>query len=139
MAETVARDNASRPLKLWYFQSDFAAASFISSAMADPERQEFCGLSSSAVQAMLAELKSVSAEPVVLDSSVAESAGFQIARKKNPRMRYFAMSRVIFDPVGERAWLSVELNGARGYVVRLDKVAGQWKRMSRCGGWYMPE
>jgi len=139
MAGIIARDNVSRPYKLWFFQSDFAAASFIASAMTDPERKEFCGLSGPDVQAMISELKLASAEPVVLDSTVAQSAGFKLAHKKNPRLRYFAMSRVIFDRARQRAWLSVELNGERGHIVRLDKVAGQWNRTSRCGAWYMPE
>lgn len=139
MAGVIARDNVERPYKLWYFQSDFAAASFIASAMSDPERTDFCGLSNSEVQTMISELKSASNEPVVLDSDIAEAAGFKIAHKKNPRMRYFAMSRVIFDASRQRAWLSIELNGERGHIVRLDKVGGQWNRASRCGAWYMPE
>ena len=139
MAGIIARDNAERPYKLWYYQSDFAAASFIASAMSDPDKTDFCGLSSAAVQTMLTELKSASNEPVVLDPEVAEAAGFKVAHKKNPRMRYFAMSRVVFDAKRERAWLSVELNGARGHIVRFDKVGGQWTRASRCGAWYMPE
>ena len=139
MAGAIARDNAEKPYKLWYHQSDFTAASFIASALSDPERSEFCGLSTDAVKSMISELKAVSAEPVVLDSDVAKSAGFRLAQKKNPRLRYFAMSRVVFDPARERAWLSVELNGARGSIVRLDKVAGQWNKASRCGAWYMPE
>jgi hypothetical protein len=139
MAGIVAQDNAERPYKLWYFQSDFAAASFIASAMTDPERKDFCGLSHSDVQEMLTELKSVSGSPIALDSSVAKSAGFKIAYRKNPRMRYFALSRVIFDPKREHAWLAVELNGVRGHVVRMDKVGSQWNRTSRCGAWYMPE
>jgi len=139
MAGIIARDNAERPYKLWYFQSDFASASFIASAMTDPDKTDFCGLSSKDVQTMIAELKSASNEPVILDSDVAESAGFKIAHKKNPRMRYFAMSRVIFDAARQRAWLSIELNGERGHIVRLDRVGGEWKRASRCGAWYMPE
>ena len=81
----------------------------------------------------------VSASPVVLQEKVAESAGLKVAHKKNPRMRYIAMSRVVFDPEGARAWLAVELNGTRGSIVRLDKKEGQWSKTSRCGGWYIPE
>jgi hypothetical protein len=139
MAGSIASDNAKRPFKLWYFQSDFESASFISSAMADPDREEFCGLSSREVQATIAELKAISRDPVALNSTTAEAAGFKLAHKKNPRMYYFAMSRVVFDSRRERAWLSVELNGERGFIARLDKAAGQWTRASRCGGWYMPQ
>jgi hypothetical protein len=139
MAEAITRENDSRPYKLWYFQSDFTSASFISSAIADPDREQFCGLSGQEVQAMISALKTVSATPVVLKEEVAEAVGLKVAHKKNPRMRYFAMSRVVFDPQGTRAWLSVELNGSRGSIVRLDKVEGRWNKTSRCGGWYMPE
>jgi hypothetical protein len=139
VAGTIARDNVSKPYKLWYSQSDFTAASFIASALTDPDKQEFCGLSGTEVKSMISQLKTASLEPVELESDVAESAGFKIAHKKNPRFRYFAMSRVVFDPSREKAWLSVELNGERGSIVRMDKVAGQWSRTSRCGGWYMPQ
>ena len=139
MAATIASDNADRPYKLWYFKSDFSAANFISIAMDDPDREEFCGLSGQDSKAMIEQLKAAGATPVVLEESTAESAGFKLARKKNPRLRYFAMSRVVFSPALDRAWLSIELNGERGSIARLDKVDGEWKRTSRCGGWYMPE
>ena len=139
MAATVANDNGERPYKVWYFQSDFGAASFVSIAMDDPDREEFCGLSPQDSQAMIEQLKAVGATPVVLGESTAELAGFKLARRKNPRLRYFAMSRVVFSPALDRAWLSIELNGERGSIARLDKVDGEWKRTSRCGGWYMPE
>jgi hypothetical protein len=139
MAGTIAKENETKPYKLWYSQSDFAASSFIASALADPEKDNFCGLSATEVKTVVTQLKSASLEPVELDSNVAEAAGYKIAHKKNPRFRYIAMSRVVFDPTKEKAWLSVELNGERGSIVRLDKIAGQWNRTSRCGGWYMPQ
>jgi hypothetical protein len=139
MAATIASDNAERPYKLWYFKSDFSAANFISIAMDDPERAEFCGLTGPDSQAMIEQLKAAGAAPVVLEESTAEFAGFKLARKKNPRLRYFAMSRVVFNPTIDSAWLSIELNGERGSIARLDKVDGRWKRTARCGGWYMPE
>jgi hypothetical protein len=139
MAETVARENTQKPYKLWYSQSDFAASSFIASALSDPDREEFCGLSAQDVKEMVAQLKTINADPIQLESKVAESVGFKIAHKKNPRFRYFALSRVVFDPPKQKAWLSIELNGERGSIVRLDKVGGAWSRASKCGGWYMPE
>jgi len=139
MAATLVAENADRPYKLWYFKSDFSAANFIAIAMDDPEREEFCGLSGRDSQAMIEQLKAVGAAPVVLEESTAEFAGFRLARKKNPRLRYFAMSRVVFNSAVDRAWLSIELNGERGSIVRLDKIEGEWKRSSRCGAWYMPE
>ena len=139
MAGIVASEGASRPYKQWYFKSDFAASSFISIAVADPDRDEFCGLSSQAVQTMISELKAINDDPIVLDLSVVESAGFRIGRKKDPNIPYFAMSRVVFDPERDSAWLSLELNGSRGSIVRLDKIDGKWQRTARCGGWYMPD
>ena len=139
MAGTISKDNEAKPYKLWYAESDFAAASFIASAIADPDKEQFCGLSATDVKSVIVQLKSASLEPVQLDSDVAEAAGYKIAHKKNPRFRYFAMSRVVFDPSKQKAWLSVELNGERGSIVRLDKVGDQWTRTSRCGGWYMPQ
>jgi hypothetical protein len=138
MAGAIAKDNDAKPYKLWYAESDFAAQSFIASALADPDREQFCGLSSTEVKNVVTQLKSASRDPVQLDSDIAEAAGFKIARKKNPRFRYIAMSRVVFDASRQKAWLSVELNGERGSIVRLDKTGGQWSRTSKCGGWYMP-
>ena len=139
MAGTITKDNESKPYKLWYAESDFAASSFIASALADPDKEQFCGLSADEVKSVVTQLKNASLDPVQLDSDIAEAAGYKIAHKKNPRFRYFAMSRVVFDQSKQSAWLSVELNGERGSIVRLDKVAGQWNRTSRCGGWYMPQ
>jgi hypothetical protein len=138
-AGVVAHDYVSSPYKVWYFQSDFTAASFISTALIDPDRDKVCGLSEPEARTLISDLKAVNAEPMKLDKSVAQSAGFGIAYRKIPRQRYFAMSRVVFDPAGRSAWLSVELNGERGFIVRLDKVDGQWNKTSRCGGWYMPD
>jgi hypothetical protein len=139
MAATIAGENAERPYRLWYFKSDFSAADFISIAMNDPDREEFCGLSGPDSQAMIEQLKAAAAAPVVLEDSTAEFAGFKLVRRKNARLRYFALSRVVFSPQIDSAWVSVELNGERGSIARLDKVEGEWKRTSRCGAWYMPE
>ena len=138
-AEVVARDYIATPYKVWYFQSDFTSASFISTALIDPDREKVCGLSEPEARTLISELKTVNAEPMKLEKAVAQSAGFGIAYRKIPRQRYFAMSRVVFDPAGQSAWLSVELNGERGFIVRLDKVDGRWNKTSRCGSWYMPE
>lgn len=139
MAGVIARDNVERPLKLWFFRSDFAAADFIATAMSDPDREEFCGLSGPDSQAMIAQLKAVNVKPKLLDSAAAEAVGFTLVRTKNPVLRYFALSRVLFNPAGDSAWLSVELNSERGSIARLDKVGGEWKLISRCAGWYMPK
>lgn len=138
MAEAISRENSSRPYNLWYVVSDFTSASFIASAIADPDRDQFCGLSGAEARAMISELKMINAKPVALETAVAKTAGLRVAYKKDPRLRYFALSRVVFDPEGTRAWLSVELSGARGSIVRLDKVDGQWSKTSKCAGWYIP-
>ena len=137
-AKSVARDHVANPYKVWYFKSDFTSASFIATAMIDPDREKSCGLSGPEARALISELKSVSAEPVKLEKAFARTAGFGIAYQKIPRQRYFATSRVIFDAAVQSAWLSVELSGERGFIVRLDKVNGQWNKTSKCGGWYMP-
>jgi hypothetical protein len=139
VAEDIARENESRPYNLWYVVSDFAASSYIASAMADPDRDQYCGLSGADAQAMLSELKAVNALPVALEPSIAKTAGVRVGYTKDRRQRYFALSRVLFDSTRERAWLSVELNGARGAIVGLAKVDGQWTKTSKCAGWYVPE
>lgn len=139
MAGVVGADNAAKPIKSWFFRSDFSSASFIASAMDDPDRAEFCGLSALESQVMVAQLKKVSAKPVLLDSDDAEAVGYQIVREKKPVSRFFAFSRVAFSPTGDSAWLSVEVNSERGYIARLDKTAEGWKLASRCAGWYMPK
>lgn len=139
MAEFIAVDNAAKPIKSWFFRSDFAAASFIASAMDDPERDEFCGVSARDSQAMIAQLKKVNTKPVLLDSEDAEAVGYRIVREKKSASRYFAFSRVAFTPSGNSAWLSVEVNSERGYIARLDKTPQGWKLVSRCAGWYMPK
>jgi hypothetical protein len=137
MAEIIAKEHAGKPYNLLFFKSDFAAASFIASAMSDPDRDQFCGLSGPDSQEMVSQLKMINAVPVELDRTIAKSTGFGVARRKVPRFRYFSMSRVVFDPKGQKAFLSVELNGERGSIVRLDKVGGKWDRTYKCGGWYM--
>src|SRR4051794_253906 len=64
MAGTIARDNETKPYKLWYSQSDFAAQSFIASALVDPDKEQFCGLSSIEVKNVVTQLKSASLDPV---------------------------------------------------------------------------
>lgn len=142
MLEFVARDNASHPYKILYFQSDFESGPLATSSMADPIRREYkdlCGLSASDARAMVAQLQAVNAEPVVFDEVIAEAADLKIAKKKNPRARYVALSRVVFDPSNQHAWVAVDLGGLSGAIMRLDKVAGQWGKTARCGGWMKSE
>jgi hypothetical protein len=139
MAEIIAKDHAEKPFNLLLGKSDFAAASFISSAMSDPDRDQFCGISGPESQEMVSKLKLINAVSVEIDKSIAKSNGFGVAHRKVPRLRYFAMSRVVFDPKNDKAFVAVELNGERGSIVRLDKVGGKWDRTYKCGGWYMQQ
>lgn len=138
MVDFIALDNASRPYKLLYFQSDFESAPLVTSSMADPTRREYkdlCGLSSSEARAMVAQLQAINSEPVTIEESIAGPAKLKIGKKKSPHARYVALSRVVFDPGIEHAWVAVDLGGTSGAIMRLDKVAGQWSKTARCGGW----
>jgi hypothetical protein len=142
MAEFIAHDNASHPYKLLYFQSDFENGSLATNSMADPIRREFkdlCGLSASEARAMVSQLQAINAESVIFDQAVAEPAGMKLGKKKSPRARYVALSRVVFDPTNQHAWLAVDLGGVSGAIMRMDKVAGQWSKTARCGGWMKSE
>jgi hypothetical protein len=137
-AASIAAEHGDSPLKLWYYESDFAASTFIASAMSDPDKPDYCGLTVPESKSMIAQLKAISAVTIVLNADIAEAAGFKLGTKKNPRFPYFALSRVVFDQEKDSAWVSVELNGQKGSIVRFDKVEGQWLKTARCGGWYMP-
>lgn len=138
MAAQITRDNASKPYKQLYFMSDFESAWMVSSSMSDPTRNDYCGLSQPEAQALVDQLKTLSAEAVELDASIAEQNDLKPGHKKYPRLHYVALSRVVFDPSGQRAWLAVDLNGTSGSIMRLDKLDGQWSWTSRCGGWLKP-
>ena len=142
LAEFIASDNTSHPFKILYFQSDFETAPLVTSSMADSTRREYrdlCGLSVSDARAMVSQLQAVNAEPVMFEESVAEPARMKIGKKKAPRARYVALSRVVFDPSNQHAWLAVDLGGVAGSIMRLDKVAGQWSKTAKCGGWVRSE
>ena len=138
MAGQITRDSASKPYKQLYFMSDFESAAMVSSSMSDPTRKDYCGLSQPDAQVLVNELKTLSAEAVELDSSIADQNDLKLGHRKHPRLRYVALSRVVFDPSGQRAWLAVDLTGTSGSIMRLDKVGGTWSWTSRCGGWLKP-
>lgn len=142
MVAFIASDNASRPFKQLYFQTDYETSPLVTNSMADPIRREYkdlCGLSASDAKAMVVQLQAVNAETVTFEEGFAEPAGLKIVKKKNPRSRYVAMSRVVFDPTNQHAWVAVDLSGTTGSIMRLDKVAGQWSKTARCGGWMKSE
>jgi hypothetical protein len=138
MAAVLNRE-ASRPFDFLYFASDFPASGHVASSMANPDRTQFCGLSRSQGQSLVAELRQVSASPLEFGKSVAQQAGLKIGHKRLERFRYLTLSRVVFDPGKQHAWLAVDLNGVTGAVMRLDKVGGEWNKTSRCAGWVKAE
>jgi hypothetical protein len=142
MVEFLATDNASKPFRQLYLQSDFDTGPLVASSMADTTRREFrdlCGLSSADAKAMVAQLQAANAESVPFEESIAEAGKLKLTKKKVPKARYVALSRVTFDPTHQYAWLAVDLSGTSGAITRLDKVAGQWTRTSKCGGWMRSE
>lgn len=142
LVEFIVSDNASHPFRVLYFQTDFETAPLINNSMADPTRREYkdlCGLSTSDARAMVSQLQAVNAEPVTFDEATMEPAGLKVSKKKSLRARYIALSRVVFDPSNQHAWLAVDLSGTGGSIMRLDKVSGQWSQTGRCGGWVRSE
>ena len=78
-------------------------------------------------------------EPVEFDKAVAKAAGLSLGHKKLERFRYLTLSRVVFAPDKQRAWLAVDLNGESGAVFRMDKVGNGWNKAARCAGWVRTE
>lgn len=131
----VAQEQPERTIKVWYYESDFSTVTYISSAISDPDRPDYCGLGYEAARAMFTQLKEVNTITVVVNSDAAEAVGYRLGTKKNQRIPYVALSRVVFDKDHARAWLSVDLNGQKGSLVRVDKVDGKWQKAARCAGW----
>jgi hypothetical protein len=138
MASIITRD-ASRPFERLYFESEFEGAPFVASSIENPDRNQFCGLTRSEALQMVYELETVTAKPVEFDKEIAKAAGLKLGHKKNPRFPYVILSRPVFGPGNRYAWVAVELNGSSGAVMRLDKIGGEWKKTSRCGGWLKTE
>jgi hypothetical protein len=131
----IANQDAGQSYDYLYFESEFPASPHVASSMSNPDRTSFCGLTRDAAQTLVTELTTVTAKPVEFDSSLAKPAGLRIGHKKLPRFRYLTLSRVVFAPGNQKAWVAVDLNGESGAVMRLDKVGGQWSKAARCGGW----
>jgi hypothetical protein len=134
MAAILNKD-ASGSYDYLYFESDFSASTHVASSLANPDRTQFCGLTREQAQTLVNELQTASDSPVEFDKSAARQAGLRIGHKKLPRFRYLMLSRVIFAPDNQRAWLAVDLNGETGALIRLDRINGNWNRTQRCGGW----
>jgi len=135
----ITTGESPRPLDFLYFESDFSTAGNVTTSMANPDRNDFCGLTREQGQALVGTLIDVNARPVALDKSIAKPARLKLGQKKLPRFRYLMLSRVVFGPAGDRAWIAVDLNGEAGAIMRLDKSNGQWRKAARCGGWIRTE
>lgn len=118
-----------------YFESDYSTGNNVESSMSNPDRTQFCGLSRPESEVLMNELKQINSSPVQFESDAAKATGLKVGRRKLPRFRYLFLSRVVFAPDNQRAWLAVDLNGESGAIMRLDKVDGQWNKAERCGGW----
>jgi hypothetical protein len=130
---------ASRPFERLYFATEFLAAPNVATSLENPDRSQFCGLSRPQALQMVYELETVTAKPVEFDKEVAKAVGLKLGHKKNPRFPYVILSRAVFGPTRQYAWVAVELNGSSGAIMRLDKVGGEWKKTYRCGGWIKAE
>lgn len=138
IAAIIVRD-APRPYERLYFESQFEGAPFVASSLENPDRNQFCGLTRSEALHIVRTLSTVTSNRVEFDKEIARSVGLKLGHKKNPRFPYLILSRPVFGPGNKYAWVAVELNGLSGAVMRLDKVGGEWKKTSRCGGWMKTE
>ena len=135
----IANREANSSFDFLYFESDFTASRHVASSMANPDRTAYCGLTRDQGLALVQELKALNASPVHFDKDVAKLAGLKLGQKKLERFRYLMVSRVVFDPSKQHAWLAVDLNGETGAVMRLDKVGAEWNKSARCAGWVRTE
>jgi hypothetical protein len=138
MAAIITRE-AERPYENLYFASEFEGAPFVLIAMENPDRTDFCGLTREGAVQMVNELEIATSTRVQFDKETAKAAGLRLGRRKDARFPYLVLSRPVFGPGKEYAWVGVELNGSRGAVMRLDKVNGVWRKTSRCGAWVKSE
>lgn len=138
IAAIIAHDS-ERPYENLYFTSEFEGAPFVKVAIENPDRNDFCGLTREGAAHLVNELEIASAMRVQFDKEIAKAAGLKLARRKDPRFPYLALSRPVFGPDKQYALVGVELNGSRGTVMRFDKIDGEWKKTSRCGSWVKSE
>ncbi|MBC8024819.1 MAG: hypothetical protein H7Y89_02400 [Steroidobacteraceae bacterium] len=136
---TILNESARPSYDYLYFESEFPASPIVAESMSNPDRTEFCGLSRDDAQSLVGKLVELTEKPIEFDDSLAKPAGLRLGHKKLPRFRYLTLSRVVFAPDLNQAWVAVNLNGMSGAVMRLDKIDGRWNKTARCGGWYKPE
>jgi hypothetical protein len=138
MAAIVSHD-ASRPLELLYWETEFEGAPFVTVSLENPDRDQFCGLTRPEALKVVQALADVSSIPAKFDKETAKAAGLRLGKRKDPRFPYVVLSRPVFGPENRSAWVAVEVNGTSGGVMRLEKSDGEWKKSSRCGGWIKSE
>jgi hypothetical protein len=136
---TIANRDARISYDYLYFESQFPASPIVANSMSNPDRTEYCGLSRDDAQSLVEKLVELTAKPVEFDNSLAKPAGLRVGYRKLPRFRYLIVSRVVFAPDLNQAWVAVDFNGMSGAVMRLDKIEGQWSKTARCGGWFRTE
>jgi hypothetical protein len=136
---TIANRDARLSYDYLYFESEFPASPIVADSMSNPDRTDYCGLSRDDAQSLVARLVELTAKPVEFDNALAKPAGLRVGHKKLPRFRYLIVSRVVFAPDLNQAWLAVDYNGMSGAVMRLDKIEGEWTKAGRCGGWLRTE
>ena len=133
MAAILNRD-ASESYDYLYFESDFSAGSHIASSPTRTARS-FVASRVPRRNRWSPNSRRSARSPWNSTNHAARQAGLRIGHKKLPRFRYLMLSRVIFAPDNQRAWVAVDLNGETGAIMRLDKIDGQWNKTHRCGGW----
>ncbi len=136
---TIVNLDTTRPYERLYFETQFEGAPHVTSSLTNADRATFCGLSREDALALVSRLQKTTAVRVALDKEMAKSAGLKLGEKKNPRFPFVILSRVVFGPGNQFAWVAVELNGSAGAILRLDKIGGEWKKTDRCGGWLKVE
>ena len=136
---TIITHDSDRPYENLYFTSEFEGAPFVMVAIQNPDRNDFCGLTREGAVHMVNELEIATSTRVQFDKDTAKAAGLKLGKRKDVRFPYLVLSRPVFGPGKEYAWVGVELNGSRGAVMRLDKINGEWRKTSRCGAWVKSE
>jgi len=131
----IINQEASRPYERLYFETRFDGAPFVASSLTNADRATFCGVSREEALKLVSRIQKLGSQRVEIDKELANTAGFKLGEKKNPRFPYVILSRVIFGPGKLNAWVGVEMNGVSGSIMRLDKVGDAWNKTDRCGGW----
>lgn len=138
VVQAIARllnEQSRRPYDYLYFESEFSAKKNVAASLADPDREQFCGLSRDEGMALVKQITFLNMEPLEFDKATARDAGLSLGHKQYERYRYLKLSRVVFAADQQKAWLAADLNGESGALYKLEKVGAAWSMTARCGGW----